>query len=83
MEWERGRVVKSIAGRDKGTFLLVLSVVEGRVLVTDGRDRPLERPKQKNAKHLGQTNTVLPDRSMATNREIRRALALVEVGAGT
>ncbi|MBR3844440.1 MAG: hypothetical protein IKM39_02915 [Clostridia bacterium] len=44
------------------------------LLVCNGKDRPLERPKKKNRKHIGLTNTVLDSGSMSTNRSLRRAL---------
>ena len=74
MEFVRGLVVRSAAGRDKGTFLVVLSENEQRAAVCDGRRRPLERAKYKNKKHLFVTGTVLPEGAMKTNRGIRRAL---------
>lgn len=48
-----GRLVKSIAGRDRGQSYLVCSVMQdGFVHVVDGRKRPLARPKRKNPRHL-------------------------------
>lgn len=72
MEFVRGLVVRSLAGRDKGGFFLVLSADRNGIVVCDGKRRPLENPKRKNPKHLAATNTVLD--SMKTNREIRMAL---------
>ena len=46
---ECGRVVVSLAGRDKGRLLAVTGVNEKGVLVCDGKERPVERPKLKNA----------------------------------
>lgn len=74
MDFVRGLVVRSAAGRDKGTFLVVLSHDAQCAVVCDGKHRPLERTKRKKKKHLFVTNTVLPEGSMQTNREIRRAL---------
>ncbi|MCL6450381.1 MAG: KOW domain-containing RNA-binding protein [Acetobacteraceae bacterium] len=48
-----GQVVKSLAGRDRDRYFLVLSVVDERhVLVTDGDLRRVDRPKRKNVRHL-------------------------------
>ncbi|MBQ6818060.1 MAG: hypothetical protein IJP35_00445 [Clostridia bacterium] len=44
------------------------------LLLCNGKDRPLERPKKKNRKHIGLTNTVLDNGSMSTNRSLRRTL---------
>ena len=69
-----GRVVYSRAGRDKAEFLAVVGCEGNALLVCNGKDRPLERPKKKNRKHIGLTNTVLDSGSMSTNRSLRRAL---------
>ena len=71
----RGTVVRSAAGRDKGGFFVVLSVEGGYAYLSDGKRRPLDRPKKKKQIHLAATNTVVPDQSMETNREIRKALS--------
>ncbi len=74
MEIQIGRVVYSRAGRDQGEFLAVVGSEGETLLVCNGKDRPLERPKKKNRKHIGLTNTVLDSGSMSTNRSLRRAL---------
>ena len=71
----RGTVVRSAAGRDKGGFFVVLSAEGGYAYLCDGRRRTLDRPKKKKHIHLAATNTVVPDQSMETNREIRKALS--------
>lgn len=75
MEFVRGMVVRSNAGRDQGGFFTVLSVQDGYAVISDGKSRKLEHPKRKKLKHLAPTNTVVPEPSMETNREIRKALA--------
>ena len=42
---ERGRVVISLAGRDKGRLLAVMQEEKNRVLICDGKERPVDRPK--------------------------------------
>ena len=74
MEWTIGQVVLATAGRDKGKFLAVTCVEDERVWVCNGKDRPLERAKAKNPKHLQQTQTVLSAQAMATNRNLKKAL---------
>ena len=69
-----GRVVYSRAGRDKAEFMAVVGCEGESLLLCNGKDRPLERPKKKNRKHIGLTNTVLDSGSMSTNRSLRRAL---------
>ena len=74
MEIVTGSVVISRAGRDKGSLLAVTGFLEGRVLVCDGGERPLERPKPKNLKHIAVTSRILSEYDMAANSRIRRAL---------
>ena len=71
-----GRVVCSKSGRDKGYFLVVVNEEDGFLYVCDGKERPLERPKRKNPKHLALTNTVLGKSSYSTDKSLRRALAV-------
>ncbi len=71
----RGTVVRSSAGRDKGNFMIVLEVKEGALLVADGKERPLERPKLKNMKHISETNVTVTEEQMHSNRSIRHALS--------
>ncbi len=71
-----GRIVCSKAGRDKGYFMVVVESKEDYVFVCDGKERPLERPKRKNIKHLQFTNTVLGNESYNTNKQLKKALAV-------
>lgn len=75
MDFTKGLVVRSLAGRDKGGFFTVLSASGGLAVICDGQRRSLEHPKTKKQKHLAATCTVLPEETMATNRQIRRALS--------
>lgn len=74
MDLIRGRVVRSRAGRDKDTFLVVVSVSGNRVLLADGGDRPLARPKAKNIKHVSCTGLVLDESAMASDKLIKNQL---------
>lgn len=74
MEIVRGMVVKAAAGKEKNGFFVVTSFDGEYAQICDGKRRPLERPKRKKAKHLCLTKKVLCERSMVTNREIRKAL---------
>lgn len=82
MESKRGQVVRSLCGRDKGTFLTVVGTDGPCLLLADGRRRPLERPKRKKAFHVAATNTVLEELALQTNRQIRTALRPFAKGAG-
>ncbi len=69
-----GQIVRSGAGRDKGAYLAVVGAADDKLLVCDGKERPLERPKRKNRKHLEFTNRFLSNEQLATNKALRRAL---------
>lgn len=57
-----GQVVKSRAGRDKGSIFLVYGIVDEQyVYIVDGDLRRLDSPKKKKIKHLIVFNTVLPE----------------------
>ena len=45
-------LVQTTAGRDSGKLFFVVSTEEGYVLLCNGKDRPLEKPKRKKCKHV-------------------------------
>ena len=69
-----GQIVYSKAGRDKGKALIVISSSDIGVFVVDGKERPLERPKLKNAKHLELTDFCLSDNEYRSNKALKAAL---------
>ena len=71
-----GRVVISSAGRDKTKVMVIVKETENYLLVCDGKERPVERPKRKNPKHLKLTNAYLEAHQFETNRALRKALKL-------
>lgn len=73
MDFEKGNVVISKAGRDKGYFMAVVGEEKGYPLVADGKERPLERPKRKNPKHLQKTNFKI-DLEQLTDKKLRTYL---------
>lgn len=78
MEIERGSLVYSIAGRDKGSLFLVLSRDGEFVYLADGNLRQVENPKKKKIKHVNKTNTLLElDFDNISNSEIRKMLKKV------
>ncbi len=74
MPYVKGTVVCSKKGRDKGYFLAVVSSDGVYALVCDGKERPIEKPKKKNLKHLSLTGTTLSEEQMKTNKSLKRAL---------
>ncbi len=76
-KFPRGTFVMSRAGRDAGTRLIVISNEDGAVIVADGKERPLERPKKKNPKHLIKLKSKITEEQLGslTNKSLRRLLA--------
>lgn len=74
MKLEKGTVVYSLAGHDKGDFQAVVEFDDKYAKVCDGKYRPLERPKKKKLIHIKVTNTVLSEGSLKTNKSIRVSL---------
>ena len=78
---ERGRVVESTQGRDKGkTFLVLEQCGKDLVLIADGMSHKLSNPKKKKTKHL-RTKPVLidwdslrPEGGAVQDSDLRRAL---------
>ena len=75
MEVQRGQIMRSLAGHDKGDFQAVLKTDGAFAYVADGKRRKAENPKKKKLKHLAPTGTCLSEESLSTNRQIRTALA--------
>ena len=72
-----GKVVISNAGRDKTKVMVIVKETENYLLVCDGKERPVERPKRKNPKHLRLTKLYLEAHQLETNRALRKALKAI------
>ena len=68
-----GMIVKSEAGRDKGTFHVAVGADDRCVYICDGKERKLEKPKRKNVKHISPTDIRI-ELSEMTNRKLRRLI---------
>lgn len=54
---EKGQLVRSIAGHDKGEYFLVYQIIDDNfMLIVNGKTRKLEKPKLKKIKHLSKMN---------------------------
>ena len=69
-----GKVVISNAGRDKNKMMVIVKETENYLLVCDGKERPVERPKRKNPKHLKITGLSLEAHQLENNRALRKAI---------
>lgn len=75
MDFVRGRLVRSKAGRDKARTLAVLTAENEWLTLADGRLRSLAKPKRKKAMHVAATNTVLEESQLQTDKALRAAIA--------
>jgi len=72
-ELKGGIAVISKAGRDKGRPYVVLCELDADfVMVCDGRNRPMDRPKRKRRKHLTPTRHEMPDFASRLNGKTLR-----------
>jgi len=81
LSFERGRLVISTQGRDRGRpFLVIEKTGADTVLVADGLVHPLERPKKKKTRHLHAKpimvnwGSIRPEGGRIQDSDIRRAL---------
>lgn len=74
MELSRGQIVKSLSGRDKDRYFVVLEAKGEFVWLADGKMRKLEHPKCKKLKHIQITKTIAPCQEPLTDKQLRRLL---------
>ena len=77
-------VVKATAGRDSGKLFYVIAQEDAYLILANGKDRPLDRPKRKKRKHVqkvlrSETRVAQKLRSgdKVINSELRRDLAFI------
>ena len=71
MDFVKGQLVRSKAGRDKTRTL----AVEGQMLlVADGDLRKLDNPKRKKMQHVAPTTTVLENELLKSDQQLRDAI---------
>ena len=74
MDFVRGQLVRSKAGRDKTRTLAVLAVDGPMLLVADGDLRTLDNPKRKKMQHVAPTTTVLENELLKSDQPISDAI---------
>lgn len=74
MEIQKGSLVYSLAGSDKGKTFLVLEADKEYAYIADGKIRKAEKPKKKKLKHLQKTNRVFDIEENIENFKIREIL---------
>ena len=82
MDFVKGQLVRSKAGRDKGQLFYVIDTDEQYVYLVDGKSRKLEKPKRKKRKHVEQvprTESRIAEKirngEKVLNSELRKELA--------
>ncbi len=77
-----GTLVRSLAGRDAGYLLCVVGEKGGMLLLCDGKERPLGRPKRKNPRHVQAEQGIPPlnEEVLRGNKALRKALRALDVG---
>ena len=74
MDFVKGQLVRSLAGRDKTRTFAVMAV-EGQMLsLADGSLRKISRPKAKKIRHVAPTATVLQDECLANDKQLSEAI---------
>lgn len=78
MDFVRGQLVRSKAGRDKTRTLAVLAVDGPMLWLADGNLRKVGDPKRKKAKHVAPTTTVLANELLKSDQSLSDAIAAFE-----
>ena len=74
MDFVKGQLVRSKAGRDKTRTYAVLDV-EGEILaLADGSRRTVAHPKRKKSRHVAPTATVLGNELLKSDQPISDAI---------
>jgi len=47
-----GLIVRTISGHDKNMVYIVIGKENDKVLLVNGKNRPIDNPKKKNVKHI-------------------------------
>ena len=80
MDIAKSNIVRSVAGRDAGSYFFVLATEEDFLLLADGKRRRIESPKR--ARHVqcvAESDSAVAEKIRSsekiTNSELRRAIA--------
>ena len=75
MDFVKGQLVRSKAGRDKDRTLAVLAVEGPMLWLADGSLRKIGDPKRKKARHVAPTATVLANELLESDQQLSDAIA--------
>ncbi|MEG0339459.1 MAG: KOW domain-containing RNA-binding protein [Oscillospiraceae bacterium] len=76
MSLAKGALVYSVAGRDKGLYIVV-SEQDGYVHIANGKQYRIEAPKRKNIKHLVLCTGEPREDYLASDKLLKRTLAAI------
>ncbi len=78
-----GCFARSLAGHDKCTVYVIICADNEYVYLSDGKNRPVDRPKKKKRKHIqiinkkdGTIESKHVNQTHATNEDIKRAIKI-------
>ena len=74
MDFVKGQLVRSKAGRDKTRTFAVLDVEGGMLILADGIHRSVDRPKRKKIRHVAPTATVLGNELLKSDQPLSDAI---------
>ncbi|MCI7794511.1 KOW domain-containing RNA-binding protein [bacterium] len=74
MDFVKGQLVRSKAGRDKTRTFAVLDVEGGMLILADGTHRGVDRPKRKKIRHVAPTATVLGNELLKSDQPLSDAI---------
>ncbi|MGN0651578.1 MAG: hypothetical protein ACI4KN_01135 [Gemmiger sp.] len=74
MDFVKGQLVRSKAGRDKTRTFAVLDVEGEMLMIADGFHRSVENPKRKKAKHVAPTATVIGNELLKSDQPLSDAI---------
>lgn len=75
MDFVKGRLVRSKAGRDKTRTFAVLAVEGQMLFLADGNLRTVAQPKRKKMRHVAPTATVLGNQLLQSDQLLSEAIA--------
>ena len=74
MDFVKGQLVRSKAGRDKTRTFAVLDVEGGMLILAAGTHRSVDRPKRKKIRHVAPTATVLGNELLKSDQPLSDAI---------
>ena len=74
MYLETGSLVKSLAGKDKGSYFCVVELINNYCFLRDGDLRKVEKPKRKNISHVQKTPYKLQSEALQVNKHLKKAI---------